>query len=148
MSVTFAHAIRRAMNRGQSCYYCGVVLSRVQGAGRLGPQAWTRDHVVPRAHGRTLLANRVYACAWCNQLKDNRTKEEFRSFLIECGPANWDGLFAAEKSAQLATAHGFEGSLEELRKSAEGIGAMLWFGPVSVYWEDCRYTFQRRIGTG
>lgn len=48
------------------CFYCGK-------------PAGTKDHVIPRSRGGRGPNNKVHACKRCNQIKGDRTLEEYRS---------------------------------------------------------------------
>lgn len=74
--------------RGKSevCHYCRRKLQATGGRyGNRYPLSATRDHTVPRVRGGTTT---VWACRQCNQLKADRTPQEWAAFMAE-NPAWW-----------------------------------------------------------
>ncbi len=59
----------------ERCYYCG---------GQLGFRSATIDHIYPRSKGgQSDYHNLALACEPCNQLKGDRTVEEFRTMVAQ-----------------------------------------------------------------
>lgn len=60
------------------CYYCSVLTSLND---PYSSNAATRDHLLPRSRGGTLISrNVVLACASCNQDKGDMTMREYKVF--------------------------------------------------------------------
>lgn len=62
------------VEQGSKCYYCH---------NKILFQDVTRDHLIPKAKGGTLLNNSVFSCRKCNVCKGAKTMEEFRDWIIE-----------------------------------------------------------------
>ena len=55
------------------CYYCGDPLDEY---------SRTIDHILPKSRGGVLSKkNKVYSCMQCNQLKGDKTPDEFLEFM-------------------------------------------------------------------
>ena len=55
------------------CYYCGDALDEY---------SRTIDHILPKSKGGVLSKkNKVYCCMQCNQLKGDKTPDEFLEFM-------------------------------------------------------------------
>lgn len=60
--------------QGECCYYCKQ---------KIPYDLITRDHVKPASKGNLFINNKIFACRSCNNLKGNRTFEEFRFLMIK-----------------------------------------------------------------
>ena len=60
--------------QGSCCFYCKDNTSY---------ELITRDHFEPVSKGNTLVNNKVFACRPCNNMKGNRTLEQFQSLMIK-----------------------------------------------------------------
>ena len=56
------------------CYYCGDALDEY---------SRTIDHILPKSKGGVLSKkNKVYSCMQCNQIKGDKTPDEFLDFMV------------------------------------------------------------------
>lgn len=64
--------------QGECCYYCEekVPFSLI-----------TKDHLHPKSKGNTLVNNKLFACKLCNNLKGDKSLEEFQAEMLKraCG---------------------------------------------------------------
>jgi hypothetical protein len=60
--------------QGECCYYC---------KDKVPYSLITRDHIKPVSKGHVLVNNKIYACRTCNNMKGDRSFEEFRSLMIK-----------------------------------------------------------------
>jgi hypothetical protein len=60
--------------QGECCYYCKRSVPY---------ELITKDHIKPLSKGNSLENNKVFACRTCNNMKGNRTFEEFKSLMIK-----------------------------------------------------------------
>lgn len=60
--------------QGSQCFYC---------KDNTPYELITRDHFEPLSKGNTLINNKVFACRPCNNMKGNRTLEQFKSLMIK-----------------------------------------------------------------
>jgi hypothetical protein len=58
--------------QGECCFYCKREIPFV---------LITKDHIYPRSKGWKFTNNKIFACRTCNNIKGNRTFEEFRDLL-------------------------------------------------------------------
>lgn len=70
---------------GGRCWYCGIVLEvNVDYAtGTKGANWFVLDHVTPRSVGGSNHPSNLVASCWkCNNVKNNKTLEQFRAYLV------------------------------------------------------------------
>lgn len=60
--------------QGSRCYYCKDSTPY---------DLITRDHFNPVSKGNTLVNNKLFSCRPCNNIKGNRTIEEFRDLILK-----------------------------------------------------------------
>jgi hypothetical protein len=60
--------------QGSCCYYCKEDVPY---------DLITKDHFNPVSKGNTLINNKLFCCRPCNNIKGNRTIEEFRDLIIK-----------------------------------------------------------------
>ena len=61
------------ISNNSNCYYCGNALDEY---------SRTVDHILPKSKGGVLSKkNKVYSCLQCNQLKGDKTPDEFLDFM-------------------------------------------------------------------
>lgn len=62
------------IQQGECCYYCKT---------KVPFDMITRDHIKPASKGNVFINNKIYACRHCNNMKGNRTFEEFKNLLLK-----------------------------------------------------------------
>jgi 5-methylcytosine-specific restriction endonuclease McrA len=60
--------------QGSCCFYCKESISY---------EYITKDHFLPVSKGNTLINNKVFACRTCNNIKGNRSLQEFKTLLLK-----------------------------------------------------------------
>lgn len=60
--------------QGSCCYYCKEAVPY---------DLITKDHFNPASKGNTLVNNKLFCCRPCNNIKGDRTIEEFRDLIIK-----------------------------------------------------------------
>lgn len=71
---------------GETCTYCRRALEATTSPGKL---AATRDHIIPRSKLRGAASVTVWACRFCNNLKADRTPEQWQRFMKR-NPRWWE----------------------------------------------------------
>lgn len=69
---------RRPKMFGEPCTYCRRAMT---GTAMTDPLRATRDHYYPRSKNKGLVGNIVYCCFFCNQVKGDRSPEEWQRFM-------------------------------------------------------------------
>ena len=73
--MSLIHSLLEVQNR--QCFYCRCELNDYAYRHGRNDKGWTRDHVIPQAHGGKDFKNVVLACGPCNQRKGCRWPDPY-----------------------------------------------------------------------
>jgi hypothetical protein len=85
MKISMTKGMIAAAATGGRCWYCGIELELITDYAQGNRQSnwFVLDHVIPRSLGGTNDQGNLVASCWrCNNVKNNKTLEQYRAYLV------------------------------------------------------------------